>query len=105
MIGRRQPVRFVERVFLGDVMEPADPPYRQRGLGEYPGEMQLSQVTEMLVSPATALWLIVAVIAAVLLVGSLTRRRTGLTDGLREFVSRQQGSPRADVSAKDPADD
>ena len=67
--------------------------------------MQLSQVTEMLVSPTTALWLAVAVIAAVLLVGSLTRRRTGLTDGLREFVSRQHASPRADVSAKDHADD
>ena len=82
-----------------------DPPYRQRGLGEYPGEMQLSQVTEMLISPATALWLAVGFIATVLLVGSLTRRRAGLTEGLREFVSRQHASPRADLSAKDPGDE
>ncbi len=66
-------------------------PYHRWWLGEYSGGMLWSQATEMLFSPTTALWLAVAALAAVTLTSSLSRRRTGLSDALREFVLRQRG--------------
>ena len=50
------------------------------------------QITETLFSSTTILWGVAVAVAAALLFGSMTRRRTGLTDALREFVRRSQPS-------------
>ena len=55
-------------------------------------ESWLAQLDESIFRPTTVLWVVFAIIAAVTLIGSLTRRRSRLTDSLRDFVSRQQRS-------------
>lgn len=68
-------------------------------------ESWLAQLDEAIFRPTTVLWLVFAVIAAMTLIGSLTRRRRGLTDSLRDFVSRQQRSgDGADPVAGEPAE-
>lgn len=46
--------------------------------------------SESVFSPQTLLWLIGTVIATALLLAAINRRRTRLTESLREFVDRQQ---------------
>lgn len=43
---------------------------------------------ESLFSPTTLLWLVVSVIAVATLLSSINRRRTRLTESLREYVDR-----------------
>lgn len=48
-------------------------------------------INESLFSATTLLWLVVAVMAAVILFGSLHRRRSQLTSTLRDYVDQNQG--------------
>ena len=46
--------------------------------------------SETLFSAQTLLWLAVSVVAALLLLGSINRRRSRLTDSLRQYVDKNQ---------------
>ena len=63
----------------------------------------IGQASGLAITPATLLWLAASVIAALLLFGSMNRRRAGLTGALREFVSRNQ--PPADDAPPEPDQD
>ena len=60
----------------------------------------IGQASGLGITPATILWLAASVIAALLLFGSMNRRRAGLTTALRDFVSRSQ--PPADEASPEP---
>jgi hypothetical protein len=45
-----------------------------------------SEASETLFSPTTWLWLVAAVASAAVLFGSMNRRRTRLTETLRDYV-------------------
>lgn len=48
------------------------------------------EATQTLFSPVNLLWLLVAAIAAAVLIGAINRRRSQLTDSLRDYVGRNQ---------------
>ncbi len=48
------------------------------------------EASEVLFSPTTLLWLVVSVVAAAILFGSINRRRSRLTGTLRDYVDRSQ---------------
>ena len=50
----------------------------------------LFDASETLFSAQTLLWLAASVIAALLLFGSINRRRSRLTDSLRRYVDKNQ---------------
>ncbi|TWU58421.1 hypothetical protein Poly51_11990 [Rubripirellula tenax] len=49
-----------------------------------------ADIVETLISPETALWLVVSVMAGLVLLGTLNRRRSRLTETLKDFVERTQ---------------
>ena len=57
----------------------------------------IADLSDSILTPANMLWLVAAVIAATLLFGSIKRRRSRLTESLREYVDRnaieKQSSP------------
>ena len=64
----------------------------------HPGGYSVSmpvEVSETLFSPTTVLWLVVSATAASLLFGSINRRRSRLTETLREYVDRNQDGRQA----------
>lgn len=63
----------------------------------------IAQWHDSLLTPTTILWAVASLAATALLFGSMTRRRTGLTESLRTFISRNV-SP-ADGGDADGADD
>ena len=52
-----------------------------------------ANLTESIFSPSVLLWLGSVLIAAILLLSLMNRRRTNLTDSLREFVDRKTPNP------------
>jgi hypothetical protein len=58
-----------------------------------------SEASETLFSPTTWLWLVAAVASAAVLFGSMNRRRTRLTETLRDYV--QQNQPDAKEISED----
>ena len=56
--------------------------------------------SETLFSTQTLLWLAGSAVAAVLLFGSINRRRSRLTDTLREYVDQNQQSTESPTPAK-----
>ncbi len=48
-----------------------------------------ANLTESIVSPSVLLWLGSVLIAAILMLSLMNRRRTNLTDSLREFVDKK----------------
>ncbi len=46
----------------------------------------IADFSDSVLTPATILWVITALIAATLLFGSINRRRTKLTETLRDYV-------------------
>ena len=57
-----------------------------------------SEASELLFTPSTLLWLVVSLTAAAILFGSINRRRSRLTDSLREYVDRHQAASEANGS-------
>jgi len=67
----------------------------------------LVETSESIFSPLTLLWLAAAAIAALILFGSMHRRKSGLTDSLRQYVDQSQQMPRerpASGETNEPAD-
>ena len=60
---------------------------------------------EDLFSPTVLLWLIASAMAVVILLGSIHRRRTRLTETLREYVDRQQPDAKPADKNAPPASD
>lgn len=79
------------------------PAYRNPGAAGYSVAMPAG-IGETLVSPTAILWLVVSVMAAAVLFGSINRRRSRLTDSLREFVAKKQGGS-ASARGREKADD
>jgi hypothetical protein len=48
----------------------------------------IADLSDSILTPAAILWIIAVVIAATLLFGSINRRRSRLTDTLRNYVDR-----------------
>ncbi|MCG8651625.1 MAG: hypothetical protein MI861_17420 [Pirellulales bacterium] len=61
----------------------------------------LLDASEMPLSSQTLLWLVGSTIAAVLLFGSMNRRRSRLIDSLRDYVDRNLKKSDASKSPKD----
>ena len=57
---------------------------------------------ETLISPTTLLWLVVSAIAVAILIGSINRRRSRLTETLRDYVDRNQEAGREARPDGDP---
>jgi beta-lactamase regulating signal transducer with metallopeptidase domain len=57
---------------------------------------------ETLFSPTTLLWLVGAAIAVAILIGSINRRRSRLTETLRDYVDRNQVVPKEHRPDGDP---
>jgi hypothetical protein len=49
-----------------------------------------AEASETLFSPTTWLWLVAVVVSAAVLFGSMNRRRTRLTESLRDYVEQNQ---------------
>ena len=58
-------------------------------LGGYSVAMPV-EASETLFSATTLLWIVVSVMAAILLLGSINRRRSRLTESLRDYVDQKQ---------------
>ena len=63
--------------------------YRSIQLGGYSVAMP-AELSETLFSPTTLLWLVVVGVSVALLFGSMNRRRTRLTQSLRDYVDHSQ---------------
>ncbi len=63
--------------------------YPEKGVRGYPVAMSFN-VGETLLSPQMLLWLAASGAAALLLFGSINRRRSRLTDSLRGYVGKKQ---------------
>ena len=66
------------------------------------GGYSVSMVVETLFSPASLLWLVASVIAVAVLLASVSRRRSRLTESLRDYVDqrRENGTDRkSDINA------
>ncbi|MFK8114778.1 MAG: hypothetical protein AB8B91_21430 [Rubripirellula sp.] len=72
--------------------------YRNFHLGGYSVSM-FAQASQALFSSGTLLWLVGSFIVFSLLFGAINRRRTKLTESLREFVDQTQT---ANGTKKDP---
>ncbi len=58
-------------------------------------------VSETLFSPQTLLWLAATAIAMMLLFGAINRRRSKLTDSLREYVEKNRDGQPVSRTGKD----
>ena len=65
--------------------------YRETDPGGYSVAMP-TDASETLFSVPNILWFVVSAIAAILLLGSINRRRTRLTQSLRDYVDQNQES-------------
>ena len=78
--------------------------YREKDSGGYSVAMP-ADASETLFSAMNILWFVVSVIAATLLVGSIHRRRSRLTQSLRNYVDQNQDGggvvSRIDEASKD----
>jgi hypothetical protein len=63
------------------------------------------ELSESILSPSVLLWLGSVLIAAVLMLGLMNRRRTKLTDSLREFVDKTNPTAGDSPSPDDDASD
>ena len=63
--------------------------YPHKWLGGYPDAMSFD-ASETLFSGQALLWAAASVVAALLLFGSMNRRRSRLTESLRDFVDKNQ---------------
>ncbi len=59
------------------------------------------EASETLFSPTTLLWLVVSAMAAVVLFGSINRRRSRLTETLRDYVDQKQEGRQAVSNSPD----
>ena len=74
-------------------------------LGGYSVTMPV-EASETLFSATTLLWIVVSVMAAILFFGSINRRRSRLTESLRDYVDQKQEgrhavSNRSDETSED----
>ncbi|MGB7323941.1 MAG: hypothetical protein WBD31_03655 [Rubripirellula sp.] len=69
--------------------------------GGYPYGMP-ADMLETLFTPKTALWFVVAFMAASILMGSLNRRRAKLTGTLKDYVERSQSTPKKELPPDEP---
>lgn len=65
----------------------------------------LLDASETLFSATTLLWIVVSLIAAALLIGSINRRRSRLTESLRDYVDQNQNGQGAVSSLDDTSND
>ncbi|MGI9474843.1 MAG: hypothetical protein ACR2NZ_25150 [Rubripirellula sp.] len=63
--------------------------YPKGGVGGYSVRMP-GELSESILSPTALLWLAAVIIAGMILIGSINRRRTRLTETLRDYVDRNQ---------------
>ena len=75
--------------------------YREKDPGGYSVAMP-TDASETLFSVPNLLWFVVSAIAAILLLGSMNRRRSRLTQSLREYVDQNKDGGGA-VSSLDDA--
>ena len=68
-------------------------------LGGYSVAMPV-EASETLFSATTLLWIVVSMMAAILLLGSINRRRARLTESLRDYADQKQAGREA-VSSPD----
>ncbi|MEM1068233.1 MAG: hypothetical protein AAGG48_03045 [Planctomycetota bacterium] len=57
-------------------------------------------VAQLLFSPSVLLWVAISAVAVVILLGTVSRRRDGLTDTLKNYVDRNQAEAKAAAEAK-----
>lgn len=74
--------------------------YRPRDLGGYSVAMP-ADASETLLSATTLLWAVVSVMAALVLFGSINRRRSRLTESLRDYVDQEQDGRQAAPTSPD----
>jgi hypothetical protein len=63
------------------------------------------EVNESLFSPTTLLWFVAAVACTAALFGSMNRRRSRLTESLREYVDHNQPKSKASAEGGDQGSD
>jgi beta-lactamase regulating signal transducer with metallopeptidase domain len=63
------------------------------------------EATETLFSATTVLWIVVSLMAAIFLLGSINRRRSRLTESLRDYVAQKQDRREAVSSPDQPSED
>ena len=70
----------------------------------YPIDMS-ADLNESILSPSVLLWLGSVLIAAILMLSLMNRRRTNLTDSLREFVDKKNPTAGDSPSPEDDTSD
>jgi beta-lactamase regulating signal transducer with metallopeptidase domain len=63
------------------------------------------EASETLFSATTLLWIVVSVMAAIFLLGSINRRRSRLTESLRGYVDQKQDGREAVSGPDKPSED